>query len=421
MCSGGQFAPAFSDVAPFLMVKSALVLKIFEGFSVQRWNDRIRPIPLVEMDKSAYEMVLAFFLGKIEEEKGNFIDWEKIIYAGFFELLRKIILSDIKAPVHRRIAEAHPDVYRELNRWVVSRYENLIDDDLMAMFCNYVLEEKDTEDFSLRVLEAAHKFATLREFETIKIVNAPSNQLSEIERELNRDLKHFLDIEGMQLLLTKQKLYDLMLYVEQLRNQIRWNQTPRIPQTSVLGHSLLVAYLSLLMTREVTPTATPRRLYNNFFCGLFHDLPECVTRDIVSPVKNATEALPDVVKKIEDEIVDEELYPLMSESAKGEIKYFTSDEFKNKIVVEGQIRFVEFAQYGQYNSDEFNPVDGEIIDLADKTAAFVEASQSIRHGVSSAHLETGYRHMFERYTGEKGQAYGLDFRPFFEELRIERL
>lgn len=403
------------------MVNSALVLKIFEAFSVQRWNDRIRPIQLVEMDKSAYEMVLAFFLGKIEEEKGNVIDWEKMIYAGFFELLRKIILSDIKAPVHRRIAEAHPDVYRELNAWVVSRYENLIDDDLMAMFCDYVMDEKDTEDFSLRVLEAAHKYATLREFETIKVVNAPSAQLDKIERELNHDLKRFLDLEGMQLLLTRQKLYDLMLYVEQLRNQIRWNQTPRIPQTSVLGHSLLVGYLSLLMTREVKPEATKRRLYNNFFCGLFHDLPECVTRDIVSPVKNATENLPDVVKKIEDEIVDEELYPLMNETAKREIKYFTTDEFKNKVVVDGHIQFVEFSQYGDYNRDEFNPVDGEIIDLADKTAAFLEASQSIRHGVSSAHLEAGYRQMFERYTGVKGMAYGIDFRPFFEELRIEKL
>ena len=128
-----------------------------------------------------------------------------------------------------------------------------------------------------------------------------------------------------------------------------------------------------------------------------------------------------MVKKIEEEIVDEELFPLMGDFAKREIKYFTTDEFRNKIVVDGQIRFIEFSDFAATNRDEFNPLDGEIIDLADKTAAFIEASQSIRHGVSSAHLEEGYRHMFNRYTGEKGVVYGVDARPFFHELRIERL
>lgn len=29
------------------------VLKLFEAFSIQRWNDLIRPFDIVEMDKSA--------------------------------------------------------------------------------------------------------------------------------------------------------------------------------------------------------------------------------------------------------------------------------------------------------------------------------------------------------------------------------
>ena len=35
-----------------------LALKIFEGFSIQRWNDMIRPFDLVEMDKAAEKMLL---------------------------------------------------------------------------------------------------------------------------------------------------------------------------------------------------------------------------------------------------------------------------------------------------------------------------------------------------------------------------
>ena len=83
---------------------------------------------------------------------------------------------------------------------------------------------------------------------------------------------------GLKSLILKQELFDFVTKIEQLRYQVRWGQSPRIPKTSVLGHSMLVASLSLLLTREFNPT--DKRIYNNFFAGLFHDLPEAVTRAI---------------------------------------------------------------------------------------------------------------------------------------------
>ena len=35
------------------MLQKDFALKIFEGFSIERWNDLIRPFDLIEMDKSA--------------------------------------------------------------------------------------------------------------------------------------------------------------------------------------------------------------------------------------------------------------------------------------------------------------------------------------------------------------------------------
>ena len=43
---------------------SRLILKMFEAFSIERWNDLIRPFELVEMDKAAEKMVLAYIIGK---------------------------------------------------------------------------------------------------------------------------------------------------------------------------------------------------------------------------------------------------------------------------------------------------------------------------------------------------------------------
>ena len=141
-----------------------------------------------------------------------------------------------------------------------------------------------------------------------------------------------------------------------------------------------------------------KRIYNNFFSALFHDLPEAVTRDIISPVKQATDALPQIVKRIEDEIVGRELVPLMEDFYSAELMYWTSDEFENRILRDKKPTAVSFDELNQkYNSQEFSPVDGKLVRLADHLSALLEADISIKHGITSAHLESGRANMLKSH------------------------
>lgn len=108
------------------MLTKSLVLKIFEGFSIERWNDLVRPFDMIEMDKAAEKMMVAYIIGKFEEERGQSLDWDWMIHASFFELLRKIALCDIKSPVQRMIRRDYPAEYRKLNQWVVQQYRELL-------------------------------------------------------------------------------------------------------------------------------------------------------------------------------------------------------------------------------------------------------------------------------------------------------
>ena len=101
------------------MLAKNLALKIFEGFSIERWNDLVRPHEMIEMDKCAEKMMVAYIIGKYEEAQGKSIDWDWMIHASFFELLRKIALCDIKSPVQRMIRRDYPEEYKKLNHWVV--------------------------------------------------------------------------------------------------------------------------------------------------------------------------------------------------------------------------------------------------------------------------------------------------------------
>ena len=420
------------------MLSKKLVLKLFEAFSIERWNDHIRPFEMIEMDKAAEKMVLAYIIGKYEENEGHAVDWDWMIYASFFELLKKIALCDIKSPIQRKIKKDYPEEYKRIEGWVLDQYRDVIDDDtLFKKFQKYLSQEDLTGSTpektaairtASRVLRAAHKYSAMREFEMLSVVNEPF-RVRNIERELNEDIAPFMDLKGLQLLITKQKPYDFLMIIEQLRFQTRWNQTPRIPKTSVLGHCYFVAALTMLMGLQPGVEMCENRRYNNFFSALFHDLPEAVTRDIISPVKQATDELPSIVKRIEDEIVHKELIPLMEPFYADELLYFTNDEFENRIILPGAetasgnnskskysctLEHVSFEDLNtKFNDKKYCPVDGRLVRVADHIAAFIEADSSIKYGITSAHLRDGRDNIRKIYE-KKPSVNGVNPTAFFD-------
>ena len=221
----------------------------------------------------------------------------------------------------------------------------------------------------------------------ISVVNE-KERLGSIEKELQAEIQPYLDLEGLQKLITHQKPFDFLLKIEQLRFQTRWNQTPRVPETSVLGHCFFVAIMTLLLGRESNPNMCEQRVINNFFSALFHDLPEAVTRDIISPVTQATDDLPNLVKKIENEIVNKDL---MENFFVQEIIDYTSDEFSNRIKNDsGKIQNVSWEELNtKYNQNKYYPIDGRLVRIADHLSALMEADISIKHGITSVHLING--------------------------------
>lgn len=399
-----------------------LILKIFEGFSIQRWNDLIRPFELVEMDKAGEKMVLAYIIGKYEENKGKKIDWNWMIYASLFDLLKKIALCDIKAPVQQMLRKEFPSEYLRLNEWVLNQYKSLIqDEELFSKFTIYIGQK--TGSFSIpsnlqdtiHVYNAAHKYSTIRELEMLSVVNE-KERLENIKKSLEMEIQSYLDLTGLQKLMTHQKIFDFVLKIEQLRFQIRWNQTPRIPKTSVLGHCFFVAIMTLLLGRESNPDMCEQRVINNFFSALFHDLPEAVTRDIISPVKQATDDLPNIVKKIEDEIVSKELIPLMESFFVDEVLYYISDEFSDRIQFNRHSKTVSWEDLNNtFNSEEYMPVDGRLVRICDHLSALLEADISIKHGTTSSHLTGGRNGMLEHYKSA-GIISGINVNDFFNSV-----
>lgn len=370
----------------------AFAKKMFDGFTIMRWTDFIRPCEFVQIEKSASQSVLSYILGKeYEERTGEKLDWEFIVGSNIYGLLFKIATSDIKSTVSNKIKK-DKDYLPQLKAYVLGVYFNdgkckykpdcLID---IKEFARYIEQAnfKDKIDKAHKteyeVCYLAHKFATYREFCFIKELNTMLPDTKKVESELqtanikanieNKVLKEiFYELEYDSDLM---KFYS---YFEKLRPQIRWSQTCRIPQTTVLGHSMYVAMLTYFAIKELEiDKAKENILVDSFFAALFHDLPESLTRDIISPVKRSVGGLDDKLATYEYEVIKENMI----------------SNIKNK---NWQHNFLDLLGA---DNNRFNPfknkkfILGELIKKMDYIAAFMEAKMSVEMGIDSEELQKG--------------------------------
>lgn len=396
------------------MIRKALLELVFESAHIQRWNDHIRPKGFTELDKQAHKMIIAYVLARFEEDdRKAVVNWRKLIEGGLYEFLHRIILTDIKPPVFYELMAKHG---AQLNQWVLEQLRSKIEDISPAFYEDFTRYLTDPAYCPLekKILRAAHYLASNWEFQIIYNLNANVFGIEDTKARIANELEEHYDLAGVQKIGLGRKTNNFLNLVGQLRFQQRWAQSPRVPETSVMGHMLVVAIFSYLCSLEIG--ACDARLCNNYFAGLFHDLPEVLTRDIISPVKSSVKGLDDLIKEIEKRQVEEKLYPLLPASWHSQIKYFVEDEFKNKIIEDGQVRLVESGAISdRYNEDRFSPVDGELLKACDHLAAFIEASLSISYGITSRHLREGASDLYQRYANKK--IAGVNFGQLFDYFR----
>jgi len=398
------------------MIGKQVLELIYDAAGIQRWNDHIRPSKgFTELDKQAHKMVFAYVLARFEEtDRKSSINWRGLIEGGIFELFHRIVLTDIKPPIFHKLMEQKGE---ELNAWVLEELRGRLYDIKGGFFGKFERYLKELAYCALekRILKASHYLATNWEFGIIYNMNLNIYGLNDTKAEIENEIEEHYDLAGVQKLSLGKKTKNFLDLVGQLRFQQRWAQSARIPETSVMGHMLVVAILAYLCSLELD--ACEKRISNNFLGGLFHDLPEVLTRDIVSPVKRSVEGIEKLIKDIENMQAEERIFPLLPPEWHSEVRYFIQDEFRNKILRDGKVEIVSSEEIcGQYNKDEYSPLDGEIIRACDHLAAYIEAYLSISQGITSHFLKDGHKSLYQNY--RKKTISGIDFGKLFGYFEI---
>ena len=401
------------------MINSKLIEHIFKAASISRWNDYPKMTNLVELDKQAHKFIIAYFIAKLEKN----VDMNYVIEAGIFEFLSRVVVTDIRPDVFHQIQKQKKE---QVNTWVLSMLENLVKDieggDFLSRLKSYLTGEDKSRAKESLILKAASYLATRWEFSIVYQTSRFLNDIDELKSKVDEELEDYYELIGVRKIAMNQKLAKLIDLAGRLRFQKRWAQTPRIPETAVLGHMLVVAILSYFYSLEVKACKT--RLENNFFCALFHDLPESLTRDIISPVKYGIEGLNEIISEYEMRLIDERILPFVPENFRNEFSYilgireqsgkFIKNEFENRICEKKPL--LHEGTMENVNEDKFNAIDGKALKYCDKLAAYFEAGISISYGVKSKELTDGFNKMDEFFR-EKPTIDGVNFNEICEEFK----
>ncbi len=394
-------------------IRKSLLQFAFAGAFMKRWNDKLRPVELLEIDKQGHKMIVAWTLymlnsRDLEPERRSELA-EAVIEGGIFEYFYRLVITDIKPPVFYQI-KANPAHYRRLTEWVLEQLAPRVQSvgkPFWDRLCDYYAETPvltETQQLGRRILEAAHLYASSWEFNLIKGVNLQDDEFQEIEASFVDGLDRYRDLEGVEELIkgVESPLGRFAHLCGQLRFQKRWSQTPRIPETSVIGHMFLVACYSYFFC--MVQDAGPLLRQHSFFAGLFHDLPELLTRDIISPVKRSVQSLADLIKEYEDQELQRRVLDPLANGGHAviatELEYYLGielgSEFADSVRENGVARVATRDEiYG--SCADCDPKDGTTMKVCDSLAAFIEAYTALRNGISSEQLHQAIWRLREAY------------------------
>ena len=355
----------------------------FNSANMNRWNDHMRPVDLTELDKQAHKAAIAWVLAKFEESADRTIVWRRVIEHTMFSFIQRAVLTDLKPQVFHRIAS---EKRGPVNDYVLSEFDRLVPDPdagFRTRFAEYLDDPKSTPEDA--VIRAAHYLATRWEFNLIYDSNRSLYGIEQTRREINEQIEQHTDLVGVREIMATEETFDFIDLIGQLRFQQRWARTPRIPKTTVLGHSLMVA--DMMYLHDLDSGASDREVYNDFYSGLFHDLPEVLTKDVISPIKENVSGLAAILEEYEHDLVESTIMPLLKEEWRDGFRHMVYEPFTD----------VDLPGFGRRN--------GTDLKACDLMAAYMEANISRRYGISSNTLLEGERGIRDKLI-EKGKGIG---------------
>lgn len=334
------------------MIGMILKNMLTRGLSMKRWNNYPRIEDMCLLDNVGYTLHIAEFLAYLEEQKWHSINREFLIKRIIFGSLKNLILSDINSGTKTYILKNNPEIFSALEKKALNYVLSLpapeyIKNDIQSIM------ENDTFQKELLIIQWAKRVAGWKESE----VNAKI--FTEIYEIPVREIKKSLDestqkLESMKQLLENENYLKYLSHIRRLSHCMRWNQQNRIFPISVMSHLVLITFLTYVLVMIENKNEKKYDMTEMLLRALYHDIPEAITWDIITPTKKAVPGFVELLEKVEIDMMNDYLF------------HYIPQDYKTKLF--------------PYMLHPFQGAEGEIVKNADILSALLEAKVEVNHG-----------------------------------------
>lgn len=257
-----------------------------------------------QMDNVGATLHTALFLAYLEEDTE--VDTLYLIKKIIFTSLADLILSDINSGTKSYIKKLDTKIFEEL---YAKAYEYFLQQNSTPLL------QKDFSDTLFRTDKLREDGIFLAAKKYVGYFEASTNarvfpDIYEVPLEKMKAELEELEIEVSSLhILRKTPNYEKYLaHIYRLSSAMRWNQYNRTTPISVMSHKVVVAYISYIIGMIGNENGEENDIKEMLYRAIYHDVPEVITGDIITPTKKAVPGFVELLEKVEETMMDDYLF-----------------------------------------------------------------------------------------------------------------
>lgn len=326
--------------------------------SMKRWNNYPRIEDVSLLDNVGYTLHIALFLASLEEKNGNKVDREFLMKRIIFNSFKSLIISDINSGTKDYILKNDKNIFLDIENKAVEYILSLEAPEYIKKDMREILDNS-SKNLELHIINASKRFAWYKECQVNEKVFTDMYELplKQIQKWFQEDIKH---LKSMEELLKNDNFMKYLTYIRRLSHCMRWNQQKRIYPISVMSHLVIITFLSYVIVMIENHNWNNYNMLDMLLRSLYHDIPEAITWDIITPTKKAVPWFVKLLEKVEIDMMNDYLFCYITEDYKNEVYNFMLHPFDGE--------------------------NGKIVKYADIMSSLIEAKIEVNYG-SNGFLE----------------------------------
>ena len=299
-------------------MNDSLIAALESMLALQRWNFLPRLETWVEAENAAYVTHVCYALGRASGLSQPGL--QHLLTRSLLKSLNKHYLTDISVAIRDKLKRSSSGAWTRLVDATARQTSELFPKKISAKLkryltdnpqyivtgANYDANRRTQDKIETIIRYAQYKVAYDECKVNMKVYEADYRT---IVNDLLSRIQHVDGCANYEQVLAQNPTY--FITIKRLKYLRRWNRINRILSTTVMGHTYLVAVLAFMLCSVSDASSTKKELfmYSTLLRALFHDVPESLTGDIITPVKRAIEKhdktlLDNVERELNQELID---------------------------------------------------------------------------------------------------------------------